>query len=109
VEQPVRLVQPDRPELRVPLELPARPARPVRLARRERPQRRSPNTTEGAITMSDHKVEDLTGKAKQAAGDLLGDEGLKREGDMDRASAATKKTIDSAADTIKDALAPEKP
>ena len=59
--------------------------------------------------MSDHKIEDLKGKAKQAAGDLLGDEDLKREGDVDRASAATKKTIDSAADKIKDALKPKKP
>jgi uncharacterized protein YjbJ (UPF0337 family) len=58
--------------------------------------------------MSDHKVEDMKGRLKEAAGDLTGDKDLKREGQVDQASAATKKTIDDAADAIKDAVTPKK-
>ena len=57
--------------------------------------------------MSDHKTEDTKGRIKEAVGDLTGDEGLKREGKVDQASAATKKTIDSATDKIKDVVNPK--
>jgi uncharacterized protein YjbJ (UPF0337 family) len=57
--------------------------------------------------MGEHKIEDLTGKAKEAVGDLTDDEGLKREGKIDQASATTKKLIDEAADKVKDAVNPK--
>ena len=58
--------------------------------------------------MSDHKVEDIKGRLKQAAGDITGNKGLKREGKIDQASAATKKAIDAAADAAKGAVTPKK-
>jgi uncharacterized protein YjbJ (UPF0337 family) len=58
--------------------------------------------------MSDHKVEDTTGRLKEAAGDLTGDEDLKREGKLDQASAAVKKTIDEVADKVKQVVNPRK-
>jgi uncharacterized protein YjbJ (UPF0337 family) len=60
------------------------------------------------MTMTDHKTEDLKGRVKEAVGDVTGNEGLKREGKLDQASAATKKQIDSTADTIKDVINPKK-
>ncbi len=57
--------------------------------------------------MTDHKVEDTKGRLKEAAGDVTGDKGLQREGKLDQASAATKKTIDDAADKIKRAVNPK--
>ena len=51
--------------------------------------------------MSEHKGEQMKGRLKKAVGDVTGDEDLKREGKLDEVSAATKKTLDSAADKIK--------
>ncbi|MDZ4168638.1 MAG: CsbD family protein [Coriobacteriia bacterium] len=58
--------------------------------------------------MSEHKTEDMKGRMKEAVGTVTGDKGLQREGKMDQASAATKKTIDGAADAVKDAISPKK-
>jgi len=58
--------------------------------------------------MSDHKGEDMTGRLKEAVGDITGDEGLQREGKIDQASAAAKKKLDEAADKIKDIVNPKK-
>lgn len=58
--------------------------------------------------MSGHKAEETKGKLKEAVGDVTGDKGLQREGRIDQASAAIKKTIDGAADKIKDVANPEK-
>jgi uncharacterized protein YjbJ (UPF0337 family) len=41
------------------------------------------------------------GKLKQAAGDLTGDKGLKREGKVDSASGKLKKAVGDAADKVK--------
>jgi uncharacterized protein YjbJ (UPF0337 family) len=57
--------------------------------------------------MSDHKVEDTKGRLKEAAGDITGDEGLKREGKLDQASASAKKAIDDVADKVKDIVIPK--
>ena len=57
--------------------------------------------------MSDHTVEDAKGRLKEAAGDITGDESLKREGRLDQASAAVKKTIDEVADKVKDLVDPK--
>ena len=58
--------------------------------------------------MSEHKGEDMKGRMKEAVGDVTGDKGLQREGKIDQASAATKKTVDKAADAVKDAISPDK-
>ena len=58
--------------------------------------------------MSSHKAEELKGRAKEATGDLTGDKDLQREGKVDQASAATKKTIDDVADNMKDVVSPKK-
>jgi len=57
--------------------------------------------------MDDHKGEDLKGRLKEAAGDITGDTDLKREGQIDQASAATKKAIDDVADALKGAVSPK--
>ena len=58
--------------------------------------------------MSEHKGEDVKGRLKQAAGDVTGDEGLKREGELDEASAATKGAIDDVAEKAKNVINPKK-
>jgi uncharacterized protein YjbJ (UPF0337 family) len=60
------------------------------------------------MTMSEHKGEDMKGRLKQAAGDVTGDEGLKREGKLDQASAATKSAIDDVAEKAKKVINPKK-
>lgn len=57
--------------------------------------------------MSEHKGEEMKGRMKEAVGDVTGDKGLQREGKIDQASAATKKTLDDAADKIKDVVNPK--
>ena len=57
--------------------------------------------------MSHHTGEEAKGRVKEAAGDLTGDEKLKREGQVDQASAKTKKGIDDVADKVKDAVDPK--
>jgi len=58
--------------------------------------------------MSEHKGEEIKGRLKEAVGDVTGDKNLKREGKMDRASAATKKTVDKATDAVKNDIKPKK-
>jgi uncharacterized protein YjbJ (UPF0337 family) len=57
--------------------------------------------------MSDHKGEDMKGRFKEAAGDISGDKDLKREGKIDRASAAAKKAVDDATDQVKRMINPK--
>lgn len=57
--------------------------------------------------MGDHKGEDMKGRLKEAIGDVAGDKDLQREGKIDQASAATKKSIAKAADKIKDIVNPK--
>jgi uncharacterized protein YjbJ (UPF0337 family) len=45
---------------------------------------------------------------REAAGDVTGDEGLKREGKLDQAGAATKSAIDDVADKAKSVINPKK-
>lgn len=44
------------------------------------------------------------GRLKQAAGDLTGDEELRREGKVDEASGTVKEKVGDAADKVKDLL-----
>lgn len=52
--------------------------------------------------MDNNKGEDLKGRAKEAGGDLTGDDDLKREGKADQASAKVKGTVSDAVDKVKD-------
>jgi uncharacterized protein YjbJ (UPF0337 family) len=54
--------------------------------------------------MGDGTTDDLKGRVKEAGGDLTGDQDLKNEGKVDRASGAVKDKIGDAADKVKDAL-----
>ena len=58
--------------------------------------------------MSEHKAEEIKGRLKEAVGDATGDKSLEREGKVDRASAATKKTVDKATDAVKNVIKPKK-
>ena len=58
--------------------------------------------------MGEHKGEDMKGRLKQAAGDVTGDEELKREGKLDQASAAIKSAIDEVEEKAKRVINPKK-
>jgi uncharacterized protein YjbJ (UPF0337 family) len=49
-------------------------------------------------------TDDAKGRLKEAAGDLTGNDDLKREGKIDRAEGAAKDKLDDAADRVKDAV-----
>jgi uncharacterized protein YjbJ (UPF0337 family) len=48
--------------------------------------------------------EDAKGRLKEAAGSLTGDEDLKREGKVDKATGKAKEGVDKAADKVKETL-----
>jgi uncharacterized protein YjbJ (UPF0337 family) len=50
------------------------------------------------------KSDETKGRIKEAAGDLTGNKGLKRQGRADRAGAKVKGKIDRAIDRAKDVL-----
>jgi uncharacterized protein YjbJ (UPF0337 family) len=52
--------------------------------------------------MADEKVDDLKGRAKEAAGDLTGKKDLKREGKADQAGASIKDKVNKVANAVKD-------
>ena len=52
--------------------------------------------------MADDKVDDLKGRAKEAAGDLTGNDDLQREGKADQAGASLKDKVNKVADAVKD-------
>lgn len=54
--------------------------------------------------MADEKIDDLKGRAKQAAGDLTDDDSLKNEGKVDRATGSVKGAADDVADKAKDVV-----
>ena len=47
------------------------------------------------------------GRVKEAAGDLTGDQSLKDEGKVDRATGAVKKGVDDVANKVKDVVNPD--
>jgi uncharacterized protein YjbJ (UPF0337 family) len=49
-------------------------------------------------------MDDAKGRVKEAAGDVTGDEDLKNEGKVDRASGKVKDTVGGIADKAKDLL-----
>ena len=54
--------------------------------------------------MGDGTADKLKGHAKEATGEVTGDDGLKREGKVDRASGSVKDKVGEAGDKVKDAV-----
>jgi uncharacterized protein YjbJ (UPF0337 family) len=54
--------------------------------------------------MGDGTADKLKGHAKEATGEVTGDDDLKREGKVDRASGSVKDKVGDAGDKVKDAL-----
>jgi uncharacterized protein YjbJ (UPF0337 family) len=54
--------------------------------------------------MSDGTKDDLKGRGKEAAGSLTGDQSLKNEGKVDRATGSVKDKVGDAGDKVKDAV-----
>jgi len=50
----------------------------------------------------DGKIDDLKGRAKEAAGDLTNDQSLKNEGKADKASGKVKQKLEDAKDWVED-------
>jgi uncharacterized protein YjbJ (UPF0337 family) len=50
------------------------------------------------------KIDDLKGRAKEAAGDLTNDKDLEREGKVDQFTADVKEKVGDVADKVKDAI-----
>ena len=48
------------------------------------------------------KMDELKGRAKEAAGSLTDDKDLKREGKADQAAASVKNAVGDAVDAVKD-------
>ncbi len=54
--------------------------------------------------MPEGKIDDAKGRGKEALGDLTGDEDLKNEGKVDRASGKVKGAVSGVADKAKSLL-----
>jgi uncharacterized protein YjbJ (UPF0337 family) len=54
--------------------------------------------------MSDGTIDEAKGRAKEAAGDVTGEQDLKDEGKVDRASGKLKDAVGNAADKLKGVL-----
>ncbi len=52
----------------------------------------------------DGKVDDLKGRAKEAAGDLTDNDDLKREGKTDQAAGKVKEKVGDAKDWVEDKI-----
>ena len=54
--------------------------------------------------MGDGTTDDLKGRAKEAGGDLTGDQELKNEGKVDKATGTVKDAVGDVSDKVKKAL-----
>jgi uncharacterized protein YjbJ (UPF0337 family) len=54
--------------------------------------------------VKDSDMDQAKGRIKQAAGDLTGDEDLRREGKVDEMAGKAKDGLDKAADKLRDAV-----
>ncbi len=50
------------------------------------------------------EMDDIEGRAKEAAGDLTDNDDLKREGKVDQASGKTKEFVENAKNKVEDAV-----
>ena len=58
--------------------------------------------------MADGTKDDMKGRVKEAGGDLTGDQSLKNEGKVDKASGKVKDAIGGASDKAKDVVNPDR-
>jgi uncharacterized protein YjbJ (UPF0337 family) len=58
--------------------------------------------------MGDGAKDDAKGRVKEAGGTLTGDDSLKREGKVDRASGKVKDAVGDVSDKAKDAVNPNR-
>jgi uncharacterized protein YjbJ (UPF0337 family) len=58
--------------------------------------------------MAGGKGDEAKGRVKEAAGALLGDAKMKREGQLDQAAGKAKRALEGAVDKVKDALSGKK-
>ena len=58
--------------------------------------------------MGDGAKDDAKGRIKEAGGSLTGDDSLKREGKVDRASGKVKDAVGDVSDKAKDAVNPNR-
>lgn len=58
--------------------------------------------------MGEGKFDEAKGRAKEAAGDLTGDDKLKGEGKVDRAGGSIKDKIGKVTDKVKGAVNPDR-
>ena len=58
--------------------------------------------------MGDGTKDDLKGRVKEAGGDLTGDQDLKNEGKVDRASGKVKDAVGSVSEKVKDVVGNDK-
>ena len=54
--------------------------------------------------MGDGAGDDAKGRLKKAAGEITGDDSLKREGEVDKATGKVKDAVGSASDKVKDVV-----
>jgi uncharacterized protein YjbJ (UPF0337 family) len=54
--------------------------------------------------MADGKAEEIKGRIKEAAGDLMNDQDLKDSGKLDQASGKVKQAVEKGVDKIKEAF-----
>lgn len=54
--------------------------------------------------MSNHKTDEVKGRAKEAAGAVTGDDELKNKGKVDQTAASVKEKAEGAVDKVKDKL-----
>lgn len=54
--------------------------------------------------MTDHRTDEVKGRAKEAAGAITDDDDLKREGKTDRAAGSVKEKAEQARDKVEDAV-----
>ena len=57
--------------------------------------------------MGDGTTDKAKGRVKEDAGSLTGDDSLKNEGKVDRATGSVKDTVGDAADKVKDVVNPK--
>jgi uncharacterized protein YjbJ (UPF0337 family) len=58
--------------------------------------------------MGDGTKDELKGRAKEAGGALSGDDSLKNEGKVDRATGTVKDKVGDASDKVKDVVNPDR-
>jgi uncharacterized protein YjbJ (UPF0337 family) len=58
--------------------------------------------------MGDGTKDDVKGRTKEAAGSLTGDQGLKNEGKVDRATGSVKDAAGDVSDKVKKAVNPDR-